>query len=90
MHNRIKTLEELVNEASSSLRRLEGENHSLKQQVEKLAAETERMRGEMKKLRELSSWKERTASRLRKLCLKIDKALSGAVEEKNQDTGITL
>lgn len=92
MYNRIKTLEELVNEASGLLRRLEAENGSLKQQVAKLSSETERMRGDMRKLRELASWKERVGARLHKLCVKIDKALSGhkTAEDKYQNTEMPL
>ena len=75
MHNRIKNLEELVSQACALVRRLEGENHSLKRQVGNLTGETQRLRNDTKKLRELSDWKERARTRIQKLCSRIDKVI---------------
>ena len=75
MHNRIKNLEELVSQACALVRRLEGENHSLKKQVENLTGETQRLRSDTKKLRELSDWRDRARTRLQKLCNKLDKVI---------------
>ncbi len=73
--NRLQKLQTLVAEAASRLRRLDNENRALKLHIEKLSAETERLRSETRKTKTLEELLPRTRTRLQRLCGKIEKAL---------------
>ncbi|MBI4656987.1 MAG: hypothetical protein HY746_09630 [Elusimicrobia bacterium] len=73
MHNKIKTLEELVDTVLANFKELEKENALLKKQIESLTAEKNRISGESEKLSGVDEWKRNIRKKLEKLCLKIER-----------------
>ena len=78
MQTRLKTLEKLVFEACSRVKRIEADTQSLRLQVKGLARELERMQGAAAELRTVRDWRDDTRARLKKLSVKIEKALDRA------------
>ncbi|MDA8132820.1 MAG: hypothetical protein M0011_15055 [Elusimicrobia bacterium] len=77
MHNRIKSLEALVNEAMSRLSALTEENAMLKKQVEMLGAARSKAAASGAAGRELAELKARVRRRLERICDKIERAGEG-------------
>ena len=75
MQDRLKTLEKLVFDACSRMRKSETESQALKLQVKGLARELERMQASAGELRELRDWRDSTKTKLKHICQKLDKKL---------------
>lgn len=87
MHNRIKRLEQLVNEASALIARLKTENGVLKQQVELLGAARTKAASNTAAARDLADFKAKVRRRLEKICAKIEKvndAQPGLFEDEDE------
>jgi flagellin-like hook-associated protein FlgL len=74
MHNRIKSLEKLVADASALISRLKDENGVLKKQVELLGAARSKTVSGAAAARELSDFKAKVRRRLERICAKMEKA----------------
>lgn len=73
MHNRIKRLEQLVNDATALIAGLKEENQVLKQQVELLGAARSKAASNTAAARELAEFRTKVRRRLEKICAKIEK-----------------
>ncbi|HCC48789.1 MAG TPA: hypothetical protein DEQ38_11840 [Elusimicrobia bacterium] len=73
MHNRIKRLEQLVNDATALIARLKEENGVLKQQVELLSAARSKSASNTSAARDLADFKAKVRRRLEKICSRIEK-----------------
>lgn len=89
MHNRIKALEKLIEDASGLIGRLKDENSMLKQQVEALNAARGKSAANNAAARELADLKARLRRRLERICAKIEKAgdcgQPGLFEEEDEE-----
>lgn len=86
MHNRIKRLEQLVNDAQALIGRLKEENEVLKKQVELLGAARSKAASNTSAARELADFKDKLRRRLERLCARIEKvndAQPGLFEEED-------
>jgi muconolactone delta-isomerase len=75
---RLKVLEKMVFDACARLKKAEAENQSLKLQVKGLARELERMQGAASELRAMRDRRDDVRARIRKLSVKIEKAMGRA------------
>ncbi len=73
MHNRIRSLEKLVSDASVLIARLREENEVLRKQVEMLGAARGKSASGNAAARELADFKARVRRRLERICARIEK-----------------
>ena len=76
MHTKIKRLEELVNNSIAIVKKLEEENAVLKQQVEALAADRQKIVKGSAAARELAEFKSKVRQKLSRIAARIDKAIT--------------
>lgn len=89
MHNRIRSLEKLVNDASALIERLREENGMLKKQVEMLNAARAKAASNATAARELADFKARLRRKLERICAKIEGAegLQPGLFEEDEEQG---
>jgi tRNA U54 and U55 pseudouridine synthase Pus10 len=76
MLNKIKRLEELVNNSVALIKKLEEENAVLKQQVQALTADRQRIIKNSAGARELERFKDKVRRKLSRITAGIDKAIT--------------
>ncbi len=76
MHAKIKRLEELVNTSIAAVKKLEEENAVLKQQVEVLAADHQKIMKGSAAARELAEFKSKVRKKLARVTARIDKVIT--------------
>jgi len=76
MHAKIKRLEELVDSSIALIRKLEEENSALKQQVEALITDRQKIIKNSSGTRELDEFKSRVKKRLVRLSARIEKNIT--------------
>ena len=76
MHAKIKRLEELVNSSIVTVKKLEEENAVLKQQVEALAADRQKIMKGSAAARELAEFKSKVRKKLARVTARIDKVIT--------------
>ena len=76
MHPTIKRLEELVNDRIATIKKLEEENAVLKQQVESLAADRQKIMKGSAAARELAEFKSKVRKKLARVTARIDKVIT--------------
>jgi hypothetical protein len=76
MHAKIKHLEGLVGNSIALIRKLEEENAALKQQVEALASDRQRLAKSSAGARELAEFKSRVRKKLSRVTARIEKAIT--------------
>lgn len=87
MHNRIRSLEKLVADASVLIEQMREENEVLRKQVEMLGAERGRSASGTAAARELAELKAKVRRRLERICARIEKAdelQPGLFEEEDE------
>ena len=76
MHAKIKRLESLVDSSVAHIRKLEEENAALRQQIEALASDRQRIMKNSAGARELAEFKSRVRKKLSRVAARIDKAIT--------------
>lgn len=76
MHNKIKTLEHLIENAVVQIKELAKENIALKKQIQSYELEMEKYLKEIEKVRKFEEFRKSLKKRLLKICMKIDKAIN--------------
>lgn len=76
MHNKIKTLEHLIENAVVQIKELEKENAMLKKQVQSYELEMEKYLKEIERVRKFEEFRKNLKKRLLKICMRIDKVIN--------------
>jgi DNA-directed RNA polymerase len=76
MHNRIKRLEELVGSSITLISKLEEENSALKQKVDLLSADRQKILKNSAGVRELAEFKSKVRKKLARISARIEKAIT--------------
>ena len=76
MHAKIKRLENLIDSSVALVRKLEEENSVLKQQIEALSSDRQRIIKNSTGAKELSEFKSRVRKKLSRVTARIDKAIT--------------
>ena len=83
MNDRLKQLDLLISQTAARMENLEKESLSLRHRLRQQEEQILRLKETEKELKALREWKKNTVSVLKKMQMRIDKAIARAQEKQN-------